>query len=134
MALQTCVIAPDRVLWDGPIDEALFSATSGSLGVLEGHAPLLTALDIGPMRLRAGSWINFAVMGGFATVQKGCLTVIVNEAYRGDELDLNDVTQEYEEAKSNLERATGTPQVIEAQVALRRAKARYDACSLQGSN
>ena len=41
MALQTCVIAPDRVLWDGPIDEALFSATSGSLGVLEGHAPLL---------------------------------------------------------------------------------------------
>ena len=73
-------------------------------------------------------------MGGFATVQKGCLTVIVNEAYRGDELDLNDVTQEYEEAKSNLERATGTPQVIEAQVALRRAKARYDACSLQESN
>ena len=46
MALQTCVIAPDRVLWDGPIDEALFSATSGSLGVLEGHAPLLTALDL----------------------------------------------------------------------------------------
>ncbi len=88
MALQTCVIAPDRVLWDGPIDEALFSATSGSLGVLEGHAPLLTALDIGPMRLRAGSWVSFAVMGGFATVQKGCLTVIVNEAYRGDELVL----------------------------------------------
>nr|YP_009646381.1 CF1 epsilon subunit of ATP synthase [Chloroparvula japonica]QBX98099.1 CF1 epsilon subunit of ATP synthase [Chloroparvula japonica] len=132
MALQTCIIAPDRVLWDGPADEVLLSATSGSLGLLEGHAPLLTALDIGPMRVRSGSWQSFAVMGGFATVQGGRLTVIVNEAYASSDLNADEVTKELDEARTAVERAAGTPQAVEAQVALRRAKARYDACSSQG--
>ena len=131
MALQTCVIAPDRVLWDGDAEEVLLSATSGSLGLLPGHAPLLTALDIGPMRVRTDSWQSFAVMGGFATVQDGRLTVIVNEAFTGSDLDLTTVTKDLDESREALERAEGTPQAVEAQIVYRRAKACYDACSSQ---
>jgi F-type H+-transporting ATPase subunit epsilon len=53
MALTVRVIAPDKTVWDAEAEEVILPSTTGQLGILAGHAPLLTALDVGVMRVRA---------------------------------------------------------------------------------
>ena len=53
MALTVRVIAPDKTVWDSEAEEVILPSTTGQLGILGGHAPLLTALDVGVMRVRA---------------------------------------------------------------------------------
>ena len=66
MTLQLCVMAPDQVVWDGPIEQAILPTTTGQMGVLSGHTPLVTALDIGVMMARTTTgWEAVVLMGGF---------------------------------------------------------------------
>jgi F-type H+-transporting ATPase subunit epsilon len=99
------------------------------MGILPNHAPLLTALEIGPLRLRNENkeWLSFAVMGGFATIKDNSLTLIVNQAESGDSLEKETVEENLSKAKEALESASTPPDLIEAQIAFRKAKARYEA-------
>ncbi len=93
MALQVRVIAPDKTVWDDAAEEVILPSTTGQLGILTNHAPLLTALDVGVMRLRANQdWLVIALLGGFAEVENNTVTVLVNGAERGDRID-REVTQ-----------------------------------------
>mgnify|MGYP005852887795 CR=1 FL=1 len=88
MALQVRVIAPDKTVWDDAAEEVILPSTTGQLGILTNHAPLLTALDVGVMRLRANQdWLAIALLGGFAEVENNTVTVLVNGAERGDRID-----------------------------------------------
>ena len=88
MALTLKVVAPDKTVWDAPAEEVVLPSTTGQLGILGGHAPLLTALDIGVMRVRAdGEWAAIALMGGFAEVEADEVTILVNGAELGDSID-----------------------------------------------
>nr|YP_009646443.1 CF1 epsilon subunit of ATP synthase [Chloropicon maureeniae]QBX98167.1 CF1 epsilon subunit of ATP synthase [Chloropicon maureeniae] len=129
MVFQVSLITPDRILWDGPAEEAILSTTTGTMGVLSNHAPLLTALEIGPLRLRNPNkeWSSFAIMGGFATVKENQLTLIVNQAELGTDLDKTTVEENLTKAKQALEEASNPPDLIEAQIAYRKAKARFEA-------
>jgi F-type H+-transporting ATPase subunit epsilon len=129
MALKVSLITPDCILWDGPVEEALLSTTTGLMGILPNHAPLLTALEIGPLRLRNENkeWLSFAVMGGFATIKDNSLTLIVNQAESGESLEKETVEENLSKAKAALETASTPPDLIEAQIAYRKAKARYEA-------
>ena len=55
MSLNVRVITPDKVVWDAAAEEIILPSSTGQLGILADHAPLLTALDIGVMRLKNGS-------------------------------------------------------------------------------
>ena len=129
MTLKVSLITPDCILWDGPVEEALLSTTTGLMGILPNHAPLLTALEIGPLRLRNENkeWLSFAVMGGFATIKDNSLTLIVNQAESGTSLEKDKVEESLSKAKAALEAASTPPDLIEAQIAYRKAKARYEA-------
>jgi len=88
VALTVRVITPDQTVWDGPSDEVILPATSGQLGILSDHAPLLTALGTGVMRIKAeGKWNAIAVMGGFAEIEENEVTVLVNRAEPGSNVD-----------------------------------------------
>ena len=70
MSLNVRVITPDKVVWDASAEELILPSSTGQLGILTDHAPLLTALDIGVMRIRPGKdWQSIALMGGFAEVE-----------------------------------------------------------------
>ena len=129
MALKVSLITPDCILWDGPVEEALLSTTTGLMGILPNHAPLLTALEIGPLRLRNENkeWLSFAVMGGFATIKDNALTLIVNQAESGTSLEKATVEENLSKAKAALEEASTPADLIEAQIAYRIAKARFEA-------
>ena len=69
MALHISIIAPDRTVWDSDAEEVILPSSTGQLGILRGHAHLLTALDIGVMRVRTDKdWTPIVLMGGFARV------------------------------------------------------------------
>jgi F-type H+-transporting ATPase subunit epsilon len=130
MALTVRVIAPDKTVWDSPAEEIVLPSTTGQLGILSGHAPLLTALDTGVMRVRAEKdWLPIALMGGFAEVENNEVTVLVNGAERGDSIDRADAQSAYDDAVTRMSNAqSGSRQEqIQAAQALKRARARLQA-------
>lgn len=130
MSLTVRVIAPDKTVWDGSAQEVILPSTTGQLGILPGHAPLLTALDTGVMRVRPDrEWLAIALMGGFAEVENNEVTILVNGAYRGDTIDLEEARAAYNQALARFEQSlNGTRQEqIQAKQALKRARSRFQA-------
>ncbi|MGK7881217.1 MAG: ATP synthase F1 subunit epsilon [Crocosphaera sp.] len=131
MTLTVRVITPDKTVWDGEVEEAILPSTSGQLGILSGHAPLLTALDTGVMRVRPDKdWKSIAVMGGFAEVEQDQIQVLVNSAEAGDDIDKEQAKADYDAAQARLEEASKTGETrdqIKATRAFKRARARLQA-------
>jgi F-type H+-transporting ATPase subunit epsilon len=132
MTLTVRVISPDKTVWDAEADEVVLPSTTGQLGVLTGHAPMLTALDTGVMRVRAAksnNWQAIALLGGFAEVEENEVTILVNGAERGDAINLDEARKLYNEAQTKLNQVpAGDRQAqIQATQAFKRARARFQA-------
>jgi len=131
MALTIRVVSPDKTVWDSSAEEVILPSTTGQLGILTGHAPLLTALDIGVMRVRPGKdWVAIALMGGFAEVDNNEVTILVNGAERGDKIDREQARAAYSEAEARINKAESggsRQEQIQATQALKRARARFQA-------
>ena len=105
MALNVKVITPDKTVWDDKVEEIVLPSTTGQLGILSGHAPLLTALEVGVLRVRPGKeWKTIALMGGFAEVENDEIKILVNGAELGDNIDRNAAQSEYQEAQSRFDK------------------------------
>ncbi|MBD2094878.1 F0F1 ATP synthase subunit epsilon [Trichocoleus sp. FACHB-591] len=130
MTLTVRVIAPDKTVWDSTAEEVVLPSTTGQLGILSGHAPLLTALETGVMRVRPGKdWVAIALMGGFAEIEADEVTILVNGAERGEAIDLDKARAAYSEAEARVNQVqNGTRQEqIQATQSLKRARARLQA-------
>lgn len=130
MSLTVRVTAPDKTVWDSPAEEVILPSTTGQLGILTGHAPLLTALDTGVMRVRSGKdWVAIALMGGFAEVENDEVTILVNAAERGDAIDREAarVALAEAEAKMNQAKGGGAQDQIRTTQNYKRARARFQA-------
>ena len=131
MTLTVRVIAPDKTVWDSEADEVILPSTTGQLGILSGHAPLLTALDTGVMRVRPGKdWVAIALMGGFAEIENNEVTILVNGAERGDKIDKETARAAFTEAEARfnqVQNSENRQEKIQATQAFKRARARYQA-------
>ena len=130
MTFNLRVMAPNRTVWNSEAQEVILSTNSGQIGILTNHAPLLTALDIGVIKIRIDTqWTSMALMGGFAMIDNNQMTILVNEAEKASDINLQEAQQAFEIAQTSLTEASGRKQVIEANLALKRAKARLEAVS-----
>lgn len=130
MTFNLRVMAPNRTVWNSEAQEVILSTNSGQIGILPNHAPLLTALDIGVMKIRIDSkWTAMALMGGFAMIDNNQMTILVNEAEKANDINSEEAQDAFQAAQANLTEASGRKQVIEANLALKRAKARLEAVS-----
>ncbi|RFP60463.1 MAG: F0F1 ATP synthase subunit epsilon [Limnothrix sp. CACIAM 69d] len=128
MSLTVRVISPDKTVWDNQAEEVILPSTTGQLGILPGHAPLLTALGTGVMRVRVSKdWLPIALMGGFAEIEDNEVTVLVNGAERGDSIDRSTAQAEYTDAEARVAAANSPQEKIKANQALKRARARVQA-------
>jgi len=131
MVLSVKVVAPDKTVWDASAEEVILPSTTGQLGVLSGHAPLLTALDIGVMRVRSDKdWVAIALMGGFAEVENNEVTILVNGAERGDSINSEEAKAAYSAAEARVGQSQGGENrqaQIQAEKDLKRARARLQA-------
>nr|UFK62957.1 ATP synthase CF1 epsilon subunit [Piper sarmentosum] len=130
MTLNLCVLTPNRIIWDSEVKEIILPTNSGQIGVLPNHALIATAVDIGILRIRPDDqWITMALMGGFARIGNNEITILVNDAERGSDIDLQEAQETLEIAEANLRTAEGKRQVIEANLAFRRARTRVEAAN-----
>jgi F-type H+-transporting ATPase subunit epsilon len=132
MTLTVRVLAPDKTVWDGAAEEVILPSTTGQIGILSGHAPLLTALDIGVMRVRSSKnqdWQAIALLGGFAEVETDEVTILVNGAERGDAINLEEARAAYNQAQTNLNQVKEADKqaVIQVNQAYKRARVRLQA-------
>ena len=131
MSLTLRVLAPDQSVFDDTADEIILPSTTGLLGVLPGHISMVTAIDFGVLRvLRNGNWDSIALTGGFAEVESNEVTVLVNKAELGKNIDSVKAEAELEQAKNKLsqtmDKETSTEK-IKAQATLNKAKAWFQA-------
>nr|YP_009752926.1 CF1 subunit epsilon [Momordica sessilifolia]QIT05998.1 CF1 subunit epsilon [Momordica sessilifolia] len=130
MTLNLCVLTPNRTIWDSEVQEIILATNSGQIGVLPNHAPIATGLDIGIFRIRLtvnDEWLTMTLMGGFARIEKNEVTILVNDAEKASDIDPQEAQQTLEIAEANLRKAQGKRQIIEANLALRRARTRVEA-------
>jgi len=131
MTLTLRVLAPDQSVFDDTADEIILPSTTGLLGVLPGHISMVTAIDFGVLRvLKNGNWDSIALTGGFAEVESNEVTVLVNKAEMGKNIDSAKAEAELEQAKNQLSQTQDketSPEKIKAQEALNQAKAWFNA-------
>ena len=131
MALNVKVITPGSTVWDDKVEEIVLPSTTGQLGILSGHAPLLTALEVGVMRVRPGKeWKTIALMGGFAEVENDEIKVLVNGAELGDSIDQETARTEYQEAQTRFQKVENSEdrqEKIQAESSMKKARARLQA-------
>lgn len=134
MTLKIRVIAPDRTVWNADAEEVILPSSTGQLGILTGHIPLLTALDIGVMRVRIEKdWIPIVLLGGFAEVENNIITILVNGAEEASEIDIEKARANLEAATLMLAEAETSKEKIEATQKIRKARARVQAVTVINS-
>ena len=128
MSLNVRVITPDKVVWDAMAEELILPSSTGQVGILTDHAPLLTALDIGVMRLKSeDKWTSIVLMEGFAEVEDNKVTILCNGAEEASSFELKTAQEEVEKITLLVDEATTKKEKIEATIQLRKAKARLQA-------
>ncbi|GLC25989.1 ATP synthase F1 subunit epsilon [Roseisolibacter agri] len=79
--IKVSVISPERVLFEGEVDALVAPAFDGEVGILSGHAPMMTLLGRGELRLGAGAAARrFSVAGGFLQVVDDQVRVVTEQA------------------------------------------------------
>lgn len=113
------VVTPERVAYAGQVASLQAPGSEGSFGVLAGHLPLLTALQIGRLRFveEGGHAVQMAISGGFVEVGREQVAVLAEAAERLEEIDVERAEAARQRAEERLAR------VQEEQVDVARAQA-----------
>jgi len=119
MPLQLDIVTPERLAYSDDVDSVVAPGVEGELGILPHHAPLLTTLGLGELRIRkGGTEESFAIAGGFLQVRPDRVVVLAETADMASEIDL----QRAEEARRQAEQALEGGFVEGADLAAARAQ------------
>jgi F-type H+-transporting ATPase subunit epsilon len=132
-AIQLEIVTPERLVVNDTADDVQIPGRSGYLGILPGHAPLITELAVGEIAYRrAGQIKRLAVAWGFAEVLSEKVTILAETAEKAEEIDVSRAQAAKQRAEEELRRAgpAGNP---EAQAALERAKTRLEVAGKSGA-
>jgi F-type H+-transporting ATPase subunit epsilon len=96
-------VSPESVLFSGAVDQVDLPGSEGDLGVLPGHAPLVTTLRPGIVTIiREGVREPVVVVGGFAEVGPGGLTVLADRAVARADFDLESLASDIKDAEEDV--------------------------------
>ncbi len=128
------VVTPERQLVRQTVSEVQLPGRAGYLGILPGHAPLITELGIGELSYRAGRDTRFAtVIQGFAEVLPDRVIVLAEIAERAEEIDVARARTARERAEKRLAASDGDTNWDRAAVALERALVRLQVAAKSGA-
>jgi len=125
MVMNIRVLTPDRIICTSSADEVVLPGATGQVGVLDGHADLITALDTGLLRIKLnGAWTPIILCGGLAEVYRNRVTVLVNDVEEFIDTELRKAAEKLEEATLAVEKVEGSKDRIDASLELKKANAR----------
>ena len=127
MVMNIRVLTPDRVICSTTADEVVLPSLTGQVGVLDGHAALITALDTGLLRIKLNEkWTPIILCGGLAEVDRNRVTVLVNDVEELSSIELSEATKALENATSAIENAQTSKSRLDASIELKKATARLE--------
>jgi F-type H+-transporting ATPase subunit epsilon len=104
MTIQLEIVTPERLAYSDAVDAVVLPGSEGELGVLPHHAPLVTTLGTGELRIRKGGQEeSFAIIGGFLQVKPDRIVVMAETADMASEIDLERANEARREAEKTLE-------------------------------
>ena len=123
MPLHLEIVTPEKRAFTGDVDEVIVPGSEGELGILPHHAPLISLLGQGVLRLKAGGEEQeFAIFGGFLQVRPDRVVVLAETADMAAEIDLERAERARREAEHVLEGGFVEPaDLAAARAALQRA-------------
>ena len=96
-------VSPETVLFSGDVDQVDLPGTEGDLGILAGHAPMVTTLRPGILTIiREGQREPVVVIGGFAEMGPGGLTVLADRAGAREDFDLDLLASDIKDAEEDV--------------------------------
>lgn len=117
------LVSPERELMSADVDQVDIPGAEGWMGVFANHAPLMTTLSPGMVRIRTGSEEKrIFVRGGFAEVSPAGLTVLAEEAMPAEELSAERIAQAVKDAEEDVADADTDEKRLAASQALDRLK------------
>ncbi len=131
--LHLQIITPDKLLVREDVDSVQIPGKNGYLGVLPGHAPLITELMIGEISYTQGGATHYlAVAWGFAEVLPDKVTILADTAERPEDIDVNRAQQAKARAEEALRQAGPDLDYDAVQYAQRRAEVRLEVAAHAG--
>jgi len=104
------IVTPERLAYEDDVDIVVVPGIEGELGILPHHAPLITTLGVGELRIRkGGAEESFAIIGGFLQVRPDKVVVMAETADLASDIDLERAQQARREAERVLETAANEP-------------------------
>jgi F-type H+-transporting ATPase subunit epsilon len=129
MTLKVEIVTAERVVYsEEGVDEVVVPGVEGELGVLTLHAPLLTMMQPGVLRIKKGDEeTEMAITGGFIEVRENRVTILADAAERAEEIDVVRAEEARRRAKRLIEERVAEVDLARAEAALARALARIRA-------
>ncbi|MBM3944094.1 MAG: F0F1 ATP synthase subunit epsilon [SAR202 cluster bacterium] len=119
------IVTAERLVYSEDVSSLVAPGADGELGILPNHAPLLTLLKPGEMRVRKeGEETLMAVSGGFMEVMGNKVTILADTAERDEEIDLARAEEALKRAKERIATAGADFNLERELISLRRAEAR----------
>jgi F-type H+-transporting ATPase subunit epsilon len=131
MTIRCEIVSQDRTVFQGDVDIVLLPGVAGEMGILPHHAPTLTILKYGVIKIRKqGKEELFAVAGGMAEVQPEIVTILADAAENVQEIDITRAQaakKRAEDALAGLKPEEDHDAYLRMEAALRRSNLRLDA-------
>jgi F-type H+-transporting ATPase subunit epsilon len=131
--IQLEIVTPERLVVQDTVAEVQIPGKKGYLGVLPGHAPLITELSVGEISYRINGLTHYlAVAWGFAEVLPTKVTILAETAERAEEIDVERARRAKQKAEQMLHSSDPNTDFGRALEALKRADVRLDVATKRG--
>ncbi len=130
MPIRCEIVSQDRMVYQGDADIVVLPGSEGEMGILPNHAPLLTTLKMGIIKVRShGKEEIFTVAGGVAEVQPQIVTVLADAAENVEEIDVARAEAARKRAEEMLSKGVpaDSDAYLKMEAALRKSNLRLDA-------
>ncbi len=125
--LELEIVTPDKKVVSDQAEEVQIPGKNGYLGIMPGHAPLITELAVGEITYkRGGSTEHLSVAWGFAEVLPNKVTVLAESAERAEEIDVQRAQEQRRRAEERLKSGDPNTDFPRALNALKRAETRLE--------
>ena len=128
MTIHVNIVSAEGAIFEGDADMVFAPAKAGEIGIAPRHAPLITTLKPGSVRVQTADGEKlFYVTGGILEIQPHLITVLADSALHADQLDESEALAARERAREMIEGKHGAIDLARAQAELSEAEARYRA-------
>ena len=121
-SIRLDIVTAEGVVYSEDVDVVVAPGVEGQLGILPHHAPLMTTLQAGELRVRKGAEeFSLAISGGFLEVRPDRVIVLADAAERAEEIDIARAEEAKRRAEEQLSRRAPEADAAQAEAALHRS-------------